>query len=151
MEFHFYNSESFEVGYIISRNDKLICICNVSPDKQYDGITIRYIDDIIYVEKNTQYLSELIDNTIEQKTIEFSLVLDNVLEYFKEHNVLVEFLIDSTVSIGFVKKFDNEVCLLSIVDEDGVYDGDIYFRKTDIKSFDFDNIELRKLLKKIKK
>lgn len=150
MEFHFYDSDSFEVGYIISRNDKLICICNVSPDMQYDGITIRYIKDILYVEKNTQYLSKLINNNIKPKTIDFDLVLENILEYLKNRNILVEFSIDTNVLIGFIKNIDGEVVFMSTVDENGIYDGEVYFRKDDIESFDFDNVELRNISKRVK-
>ena len=76
--------------------------------------------------------------------------IENILEYLKNRNIFVEFSIDTNVLIGFIKNIDGEVVFMSTVDENGIYDGEVYFRKDDIESFDFDNVELRNISKRVK-
>lgn len=63
---HYYNTDSYDVGIIIYENDDELMFISFNIYGEYDGIEIKYNDDVEYIEYRDKYLTfirELIDLT----------------------------------------------------------------------------------------
>lgn len=63
---HYYNTDSYDVGIIIHENDDELIFISFNIYGEYDGIEIKYNDDVEYIEYRDKYLTfirELIDLT----------------------------------------------------------------------------------------
>ncbi|WP_445492634.1 hypothetical protein [Niallia sp. 03133] len=140
------HAAKFEVGKVLKFSEDFVLLASVSPIGMYDGFHLLTTDDIYQINKNTKYINNIKKlYTIKQQShLDFDGKNEHLmlsLLKFAVKNKLVIFvkLFQEGMVQGLVKKIENEMLVVSILDDDGEYDGEAYIRLEDINSITCDD------------
>ncbi|MFT8321108.1 MAG: hypothetical protein ABF649_09395 [Bacillus sp. (in: firmicutes)] len=140
------NATKFEVGKVLKFSEEFVLLANVSPIGMYDGFHLINTIDIYQINKNTKYIRNIkkLYEAKNQSHIDFEGKNDHLLESmlkFAEKNKFVVFikLFEEAFIQGFIKKVEKEILVVSIVTDDGEFDGESYVKLEDIHSITCDD------------
>ena len=151
------NPSKFIFGKIIGFDTKSFAVSMVSPDGEYDGVLVKQIDDILYINQSLSYeekmkklmrikgYDEKITDTSDSNSniIEWSLFLAKKLGVIISVEINHSGVDDIT---GFVESIDEGICKMILVNEYGVEDGVSFFALRDISQICLDSCDERRLL-----
>lgn len=149
-------TSKFHYGAVIGVNENNAAIENISPDGEWDGITLVNTEAIFRIEKDGLYdkkmkklmkinAPELFRFTLNSENLTFSL-LSLALETKKI--VSLELCESGCYDItGFVEESDEERCKIHLVDEYGENDGFSYILLSDITWISYDSEDEKRILR----
>lgn len=138
------DTSKFIFGKLIGIDGIFFALSMISLDGKADGIVIKEIDDIQYVEQSTSYIekmSRLLSYWNEKiRTDEiFSPIMDGILQWgldlAKKRKYVVSLEINHSGIIditGIIIENENELCVLKQIDENGQEDGVCYVSHEEI-------------------
>ena len=138
----------FAFGRIFGLDHEYVAILLVAPEGIDDGILVKRIADILFIERGNKYkkkMSELMRcaNYKERSvpTIQHN-VLQEAMSYAKKEEMVVTLEVAESGredSTGFIKSFGNNICEVYQIDEYGDYDGKAFIRSDEISQLCIDS------------
>ena len=138
------DTTKFIFGKIIGLDDVFFALSMISPDGKVDGIVIKEIDDIQYVEQSISYtekICRLMSYWNEEKRTEdiYPTVTDNILQWGLELAKKSKYVVSLEINnsgildiIGIIMENEKNVCVIKQIDENGQEDGVCYVAHEDI-------------------
>lgn len=154
------SSSKFIYGKIIGVDENYYATTMVSPDGVYDGVVIKLISDIIYLEQSNSYdgkMAKLMDSrgyTAKIEMINSDDVLLWGLEYSRNNCGIVSVELNNSGIddvVGTVEEINDGICKILTVDEYGEKDGVAYFIINEVSQLCFESSDEQRLSELIKK
>lgn len=153
------DSDRFCYGKILSVNEEEILLYLISPNGEYDGLSVRNTNDVFRVEYGGEYEKKML-----------SLISDDNLDYFEQciddNNLFLSVLIlsqkcnkivsvelqnsGSFCVVGIVEDVNEDVCTIKQYDDYGNFDGYSIVKLDSITELSLDSIDERRISRLIK-
>lgn len=126
------STTSFIFGKILCFDETFFVIEAVSPNGIFDGIIVKEIDSLVYIEHDSQYSKKMLDlmrihnYKAPQYNITDSCILSSAIGIALEnkHIVSIELLNSGLYNItGFIDGLSEEICKINQIDQYGNEDG----------------------------
>ncbi|XRG79940.1 hypothetical protein V5E38_06405 [Rossellomorea sp. GAMAL-10_SWC] len=136
------------VAKVLYVSDDYVILANITPTGMYDGFSLIKTDSIFQINVDSRYLRKIkkLYITKKQTHMKFEMENDNLMEgildfaYQNKFLILVELLESANVQ-GNIKRKEDHILVLSIINQYGEYDGESIFKVEDITSMHIDDEE----------
>ena len=148
------NPNRFVFGKIIGMDENCFAVLMVSPDGNYDGVLIKQIRDIVYIEYSYSY--EIKMNTLMKirnyRERDYSFISRDILQesllWAQKSKKIISIELNHSGTndvVGFVAYMCEGLCTITKVDELGEIDGEAFCVIRDISQICIDSADERRI------
>jgi len=136
------------VAKVLYVSDDYVILANITPNGMYDGFSLMKTETIFQINLDSRYLRKIKKLYITKKQTHMKLELENknlmegILDFAYQNKflILVELLGNAYLQ-GIIKRKEDHILVLSIINQYGEYDGESIFKIEDITSMHIDDEE----------
>ncbi|MGE7758822.1 hypothetical protein [Peribacillus sp. NPDC097895] len=145
----------FGVAKILKVSDVFVVVANIASTGMYDGYSLLYMDSIHQMNVNTKYIKKIKKLYLEKKQNHIEFVDGNddlllsFLDFAHENNFMVSVeLFNSGYGDvqGFIKNLEDDIFVISMVNEVGKLDGEAFIKSAAIHCISCDGEEVADLM-----
>ena len=149
-------TDRFVFGRVLAADEDFAAILMASPYGHYDGVLIKPCEYFYRIDEDGSYTERMI------RLIDFDIdsipawnftddgVLRQGLEFARCNNKIVscELLHSGYDDVcGFIEAFDDDICIVKLVDADGNDDGTAHFGISDVTQLSIDSEDEQRILR----
>lgn len=153
------DSDRFCYGKVLSVNEEEILLYLISPDGEYDGLSVKNTNSIFRVEYGGEYERKMLSLMTEENLDYFEQYIDDndlflsVLILSQKCNKIVSVEVENSGNFcitGIVEDVNEDVCKIKQFDDYGNFDGYSIVKIDSISELSLDSIDERRISKLIK-